>query len=306
MLQRRVEPAFAVWNAAGAQTADQLRTYYAEYVEPEIERVVQLGYDEVAIRAQELRFRNALAGFQRHTVQFASVSQALDDLGAAVNQGADAAENTTLGAHQAFLGHHPRQHAWETAEDTWRGHRKVREGIMVPAGTRHRRPIRGFRSAAEADNVITGLRNGLVAAGVGDAQVAARGSAVRGTNRDRTREYRPGTGNDAMSNDASDIDFFFFSPTLEQAISAEDRPGDPMWRGGNNVHPDKLEQLLTAATYGAFQQRLGHRGINVVQLLQVLRTFPTQTKNTIGRKSDVTLLRLVELGNFAPEEYVLV
>lgn len=175
--------------------------------------------------------------------------------------------------------------------------RRLREHTKVKLGESHENEVRGFKSVAEGNAVLNNILGILVANGINDGQVAIRGSAVRGMNRDKTRQYRQGTEDADMANDSSDLDFFFTSPTLEHAINCY--ADGNHYEGGGNVHPDTLNDLLS-------NSRLNLNGVNQPALATAINLFSNNTKTLIGRKADVTLIKVTEIASFSDDEYILV
>lgn len=310
VIRRLIDPRLPAAVGPNALTAADYKAFLQNNVQSEYRRVTA---DEVqhivrptrtapALLALVVAFRTAQQAWANGPGNEAATQQALGTLVDAINDAAndiEAERTRNFASHKQVRGIQPADY---TEDDRNREQRQIREGIMVEAGSAHAQKIRGFRSSTEAQTTMQGLRDNLRAAGLDDIQVAARGSAVRGTNRDNTRPYRPGTGMDDNANDSSDVDFFFFSTKLEKIVNAMTEAGLAGWRQGGNIHPDDLVKILR---HKDCAKRLQRAGINGVALLAEIARFPTATKALIGRKSDVTLLRLAELANFAPNEYVL-
>ncbi len=305
-LQREINPD---WNsmAIAAPTHAELRDFYYSNVIPEVNRVVKAGYNADVIMRDSLRVANNLLGLKINSVDVATVVSNLNALIVLVNIEANKIELKVISDHD-----NPFKLSGQAQgpEDALRKDRRIREDVLVPLGNQHVNLVRGFRSVLEGSNILNGLLVALTTAGVNDANVAARGSAIRGTDRTGTRAYRPGTKDPDMSNDASDVDFFIFSSIIESNLNSLVHSMGSFWKQGGNIHPDKLLEFLDTTTKDKalinFQQRLKVAGINVASLVTAIRRFPTSTKGVIGRKSDITLLQVNMLAKFDPKEYVLV
>jgi hypothetical protein len=136
--------------------------------------------------------------------------------------------------------------------------------------------VRGFRNAGEVVERVGNLRNRLARAGVDDAEIGIRGSAVTGAS-SKGGGFRelPGEGK------PSDVDFFFTSPKLEARI---DRLAPGAFVSGR-LRPDRLRQLNP-------------------ELADILDEFSEQTTAQIGRKADATLLRTDLVGSLDKNSFI--
>lgn len=136
--------------------------------------------------------------------------------------------------------------------------RRPEAGVQISGVT-----VRGFRNAGEVIERVGNLRNRLARLGVGDARIGIRGSSITGVS-----SKGGGWRHLAGELKASDVDFFFTSPSLEARIARL----DPSAFVGGRVRPETLRRL-------------------VPDIADELDAFARQTTRQIGRKADVTLLR---------------
>ncbi len=312
-IQRRIDPNFATWKAArpggaAAITVQDIRMFFQENVIREWTRAMTdtQGDDADdlldAIRTAQATYNGALttARADASAGNITALENALDGFITAINNGLATRDQAVVDDMHRVRGQQDIASATvATARNAQeRQARRQRADIFVTLGTAHRNEVRGFRSVAEGNATIATIRNALANNGINDSQIAIRGSAVRGTNRDNTRAYRGGIAATDNANDASDIDFFFTSQRLEAAINAYDGPNGNSYEGGGNVHPDTLHDLL-------HNRRLNLHGVNQPALAAALAAFSTNTRTSLGRKADVTLVKQNTIATFTADEYIL-
>lgn len=279
LIQRRVDPDFVTYhnaNGGGAATKPEMQTFYDRFVESEVARLSAKHIDDDVkekMKSADLYFRLFMANSNQPNEIFRKLNQ----LVRAVNAACDSLDRI-INARGAPAD----------AEQGYRYERERREGAKHFAGTTKEMALRGVASKAEADTILTNLHTqiaGAIGGGFAVGNVGVRGSAVTGVRTRNGAAFEQGVGAYDNASDASDLDFFFTSPTLEAQILATQHhlPADRRINAGGTMNAQYLHRWLNlgAAVNGYAAS---------AALLAALTNFTTNTTNLIGRKSDVTFV----------------
>lgn len=124
------------------------------------------------------------------------------------------------------------------------------------------------------------LKQRMVAAGYGDAQVGIRGSSVTGVS-SKGGDFRW----TSQFSDYSDVDFFVVSDSFEQKIARYEREHGPVWADGR-LRPKELARVEP-------------------RLSALLDGFGARSRGQIGRNADAIVLSRSLLDSLDNSEYVL-
>ena len=283
-VQRRIDPDYATWKGAQADTRALIGEYYNNYVQPEYTRLLTAPVDPALITQMRADMRAVVAQSRANPFNAATAVTALNALATSINA-ADAEMELRLGVANP---------PGEDRETQARRERTRRAGAMTRIGTTKPGPVRGLRSATEGTTLLnelhTRVTTGLQGSGLAIGHVGVRGSSVTGI-RSRTGEaFALGTEAHQVMSDASDHDYFFTCTGLEQLIVQHGDERNTINANGTMMGVYLLRILQRIAAAPTSNRNPAPRYPWAATLRTELIAFTDAAERRTGRKSDVTFI----------------
>lgn len=279
IIQKRVDPDFITYHhntvGRGAATKLEMKTFYHQYVQHEVKRLLELPIDDDV--KEEMNAAHQL--FISYLIIKAPLNEVFQKLNKLVIKTNIASDNYDGLLDSSLLN------PYLTEEQIFRVERTRRKDSLPFVGNVKGMPLRGVKSKTEGEMILNNLQTALtnnLGPGYALGNVGVRGSAITGVRSRTEQPFEYGIGQFQTTDQSSDLDFFFTCPPLEARIRAT--------QGALGNRGINASGTMNAQYLRGWLNLPGNGYPNANALLQALQTFSNNTKALTGRKSDVTFV----------------